>query len=136
MDKLLNTSIVEFILYVSDQSKSRDFYSQLLDVEPVLDVPGMTAFRLSEGVRLGLMPAKNIARIIHPAMPHPSSSNDVPKCELYLYVRDPRATYDKALSLGAKPISEVMPRDWGDLTGYVSDPDAHILAFALSNPNI
>ncbi len=35
-----------FILYVSDQQVSRDFYAAGLGLEPVLDVPGMTEFNL------------------------------------------------------------------------------------------
>ena len=47
----------EFILYVSDQKKSRDFYSFVLDLQPSLDVEGMTEYILSDRTKLGLMPA-------------------------------------------------------------------------------
>ena len=50
----------EFILYVSDQQRSRDLYAVLLDLDPVLDVPGMTEFDLG-GCKLGLMPEEGIA---------------------------------------------------------------------------
>lgn len=36
----------EFILYVADQARSRDFYRTVLATEPTLDVPGMTEFDL------------------------------------------------------------------------------------------
>jgi hypothetical protein len=35
---------VEFILYVENQTKSKEFYQSLLSMEPELDVPGMNAF--------------------------------------------------------------------------------------------
>jgi catechol 2,3-dioxygenase-like lactoylglutathione lyase family enzyme len=45
-----------FILYVRDQQTSRDFYARTLGLEPVLDVPGMTEFQLTDSAILGLMP--------------------------------------------------------------------------------
>ena len=49
-------------LYVEDQKRSREFYQELLMSEPVLDVPGMTEFRLSDAHILGLMPEKGIKK--------------------------------------------------------------------------
>ena len=120
----------EFILYVSDQSISKEFYRQALQSEPSLDVPGMTEFDLGTEAKLGLMPEEGIAKILLNKTPHPSTGNGIPRCELYLLVPDPVAAYQRAVNAGAKPISPVQPRDWGDTVGYVSDPDGHILAFA------
>ena len=51
-----------FILYVSDQQVSRDFYAAVLGQEPILDVPGMTEFNLPDGSTLGLMPEAGIQK--------------------------------------------------------------------------
>ncbi len=120
----------QMILYVSDQKRSRDFYSALLGKEPSLDVPGMTEFVLSDKLKLGLMPESGIAKILSDKTPHPSTGNGTPRCELYLKVANPDDVYRLAVSLGAKEISAVTHRDWGDTVGYVSDFDGHILAFA------
>jgi uncharacterized glyoxalase superfamily protein PhnB len=120
----------EIILYVSDQKRSRDFYSALLAKEPSLDVPGMTEFILSDNLKLGLMPENGIAKILSDKTPHPSSGNGIPRCELYLKVSNPEDSYHLAVSIGAKEISTVQYRDWGDTAGYVADPDGHIIAFA------
>ena len=53
----------EFILYVSDQKISRDFYSYVLNLAPSLDVEGMTEYILSDRTKLGLMPASGIKKI-------------------------------------------------------------------------
>lgn len=37
----------EIILYVANQQRSRDFYASILQIEPSLDAPGMTEFKLS-----------------------------------------------------------------------------------------
>ncbi|MFL5753798.1 MAG: VOC family protein [Bacteroidia bacterium] len=118
------------ILYVSAQQRSKDFYSAILGIKPLLDVPGMTEFKLSEGLLLGLMPEKGIAKIICPVMPEPSKGSGIPRCELYLFVTEPDRTLDLAVKNGAKLISQAKPRDWGDTVAYCADPDGHILAFA------
>lgn len=118
------------VLYVRDQGRSRDFYSALLDAEPSLDVPGMTEFAITPGITLGLMPEGGIAKVITPPLPHPSLANGAPRCELYLRVDDARAAFETALIHGAQSVSEPSPRDWGELVGYVSDPDGHVIAFA------
>jgi len=42
----------EFILDVSNQKKSAFFYEKLLQQKPILNVPGMTEFLLSETTKL------------------------------------------------------------------------------------
>jgi uncharacterized glyoxalase superfamily protein PhnB len=121
---------LEFILYVADQRKSREFYSKILGIEPVLDVPGMTEFQLNDFCKLGLMPEQGIAKIITPAAKNPASGNGIPRCELYLMTDDPESSFQKALDAGALVISPLAERDWGHLAAYVQDFDGHIIAFA------
>lgn len=119
-----------FILYVADQAKSTGFYRGLLGIEPSLEVPGMTEFCLMEGVKLGLMPAEGIANIVTPKLPHPSSAQGVPRCELYLRVRAASDYMERGLRLGGVAIDALKDRDWGDRVGYIADPDGHVVAFA------
>lgn len=121
---------IQFILYVTNQQASKTFYSHILNLDPVLDVPGMTEFQLSENCKLGLMPENGIAKILGDKTPHPKSGNGIPRCELYLSVSKIECYFSRAIASGAKIISEVAPRDWGDKVGYISDPDGHIIAFA------
>jgi len=120
------------ILYVSDQTKSALFYHQLLGIDPELDVPGMTEFRLSPTTKLGLMPENGIAKILGGKTPHPSSGNGIPRCELYLKTENADEYVARACALGANEISPMMQRNWGDWAAYVADPDGHIIAFAES----
>jgi hypothetical protein len=57
-------SEIEFILYVKNQQKSTAFYSEILNITPCLNLPGMTKFKLSENCKLGLMPEDGIAKTI------------------------------------------------------------------------
>ena len=119
-----------FILYVADQQRSTAFYKTVFGAEPVLNVPGMTEFRVTENVRLGLMPEIGIAKIVCPVMPHPGQATGVPRCEAYFRVKSPERFLDRSIEAGAVLVSELSLRDWGDIAGYVADPDGHVLAFA------
>lgn len=120
----------EFILYVADQARAARFYQEVLQMQPTLNVPGMTEFSLAPGIKLGLMPENGIAKILSNKTPHPNTANGVPRCELYLKYGNVKPFFERALAAGAKKISEPAPRDWGDKVAYVADPDGHILAFA------
>ena len=126
----MTVSHYHIILYVADQQCSRDFYTAVLQKEPVLHVPGMTEFQLNDTLKLGLMPENGIAKIISDKAPHPATGNGIPRCELYLITENVEAAYKNALNAGAKEISKIEERNWGDIAGYVADPDGHIIAFA------
>lgn len=121
---------LEFILYVSNQEKSTKFYETILRQNPSLNVPGMTEFSLNEFVKIGLMPNEGIAKIITPILPHPTSGNGIPRCELYLQVENIETIFEEAKRAGAIEISPIELRDWGDTVGYVADFDGHVIAFA------
>ena len=128
---------VNTILYVADQSESTSFYSYVLDKEPSLNVPGMTEFHMSSGAVLGLMPEAGIKRLLGERLPDPSTGNGIPRAELYLTVDNPDEYLQRAIERGARELSSVQSRDWGDRAGYCLDPDGHVLAFAhtLELPN-
>ncbi len=119
-----------FIIYVANQEKSRNFYREILQKEPILDVPGMTEFDINESTKLGIMPENGIAKLLGSGIIHPSKGNGIPRCELYLTVDSPTLYYENALKAGAHAISESCKRDWGDEVAYCSDFDGNILAFA------
>lgn len=119
---------IEFIIYVADQQKSRDFYKNLFNIEPTLDVPGMTEFNLSINCKLGIMPEAGIAKILGDKTLHPSKGNGIPRCELYLKVENASNYFNRGLVLGGKAISPIQKRDWGDTVGYLADIDGHIIA--------
>jgi uncharacterized protein len=118
------------VLYVEDQDRATTFYGATLDQPPVLHVPGMTEFTLTETSSLGLMPETGIRKLLGDALPDPAGARGVPRAELYLLIDDPVAYLERARLAGARILDEVKPRDWGDRAGYCLDPDGHVLAFA------
>ena len=121
---------VHFILYVKDQEQSKKFYSIVLAKEPTLHVPGMTEFELSDGCVLGLMPELGIKRLLGEHLPDPELARGIPRAELYLRVDNPIVYHERAIKMGAKELSGLEPRDWGDIAAYSIDQDGHVIAFA------
>lgn len=105
------------ILYVADQRRSASFYRAALADEPVVDVPGMTEFALTDGCRLGLMPSAGIVRLLGDGIPDPELAHGVPRAELYLLVEDSEVGLARALAAGAVELSASAPRDWGHRVG-------------------
>jgi uncharacterized protein len=122
-----------FILYVKDQQRSRDFYRAVLQIEPYLDVDGISEFELATDCILGVMPASGIKRILGDALPDPAQADGIPRGEIYLQVEDAQSYYDRALANGAKELSPLQLRNWGEEVAYCLDPDGHVVAFAKSS---
>lgn len=121
---------VHLIFYVKEQNRSTSFYQHVLDLEPHLNVPGMSEFELCNGTVLGLMPGSGIKKLLGEKIEELTWLNETPSAELYLLVNEPQKYFDRALKYGAKELSGLQPRDWGDQAAYCSDPDGYILAFA------
>jgi uncharacterized glyoxalase superfamily protein PhnB len=119
-----------FILYVKDQARSTAFYSQVLNCQPTLNVPGMTEFSLSDDTILGLMPISGIVRLLGEKLPDPTQGDGIPRSELYLLVDNPADYHQRAIEFGAVELSPLEDRDWCDRAAYSLDPDGHVLAFA------
>jgi predicted enzyme related to lactoylglutathione lyase len=119
-----------FILYVHDQERSTAFYTAVLGVEPQLNVPGMTEFRLSTETILGLMPSASIERLLGVAVVDAAPRSGAARAELYLIVEDAESYHRRAVAAGAHELSPLMSRDWGDTVAYSIDADGYVLAFA------
>jgi len=117
------------IFYVKDQKQSALFYEQVFNKKPDLDVPGMTEFKLGDKVSLGLMPEAGIKRILGEALPDPAQASGIPRAELYLSMTDANNYHQRALRAGARELSHLQDRSWGEKAAYSLDPDGHVLAF-------
>lgn len=116
------------ILYVQDQEASRAFFESVLAVTPTLHVPGMTEFTVSSTTVIGLMPDRNIERLL--SLAEGSVAATGLRGELYLIVADPAEYHRRALAAGARELSPLAQRNWGDLAAYCVEPNGYVLAFA------
>ncbi|WP_457558742.1 VOC family protein [Candidatus Harpocratesius sp.] len=122
------------ILYVKDQISSTNYYIHVFEIEPVLNVPGMTEFIFPSNFRLGLMPNNGIMKLLKNQIPHPDEAVGIPRCELYIFNKHPTTILQRIEEFGGKIISPLKLRDWGDRVGYGMDLDGHILAIAEEKP--
>lgn len=106
------------------------FYRAVLGSEPVLDVPGITEFQLTDTSKLGVMPEAGIKRLLGEALPDPAAAEGNPRAEIYLLVDDPAAYHARVIANGGREISALARRNWGQDVAYSLDPDGHVLAFA------
>lgn len=118
------------ILYVQDQEVATRFYSNVLQMEPKLNVPGMTEFQISANHVLEVMPEAWIKCLLGDAIPDSGQGRGTPRAEIYLTVSDPKIYHSRALDCGAKELSPLQKRNWGDWAAYSLDLDSHILVFA------
>ncbi|MEW5842128.1 MAG: VOC family protein [Bacteroidota bacterium] len=121
---------LHFILYVNDQQRSTTFYKNVLEIEPQINVPGMTEFEFRNGTILGIMPEGGIKKLLAGKIEDPARARNIPRAEIYLMVDNPQKYLDRAIAIGAKELSRLQVRDWGDEAGYCLDPDCYIVAFA------
>lgn len=121
---------VNFIIYVSDQERSKDFYSELLGLEPSLHVPGMTEIMLNRDTKLGIMPIKGIENLLNGNVVVSKNIGNNVQCELYLSIEEPSLYHSRALKLGATNVSNLELRNWGDEVAYCRDYDGNLIAFA------
>lgn len=121
---------VYFLFYVRDQRASARYYSCVLDRDPIVDVPGVTEFRLLDETILAVMPVDSARRLLGSSVPDPASALGVPKAEAYLVVDGPERFHERALAAGGRELSPFAERDWGHRAAYSIDADGNVLAFA------
>jgi len=121
---------VHIILYVSSQETSTDFYRSVLEMDPRLNVPGMTEFELPGGTILGLMPEKGIKLLLGDTIPDPALGQGIPRAELYMQVNNAKAYHRRVLENGGNECSPLQFREWGIEVAYSMDLDGHVLAFS------
>jgi uncharacterized glyoxalase superfamily protein PhnB len=119
-----------FLLYVTDQIAATEFYRTLLQRAPVLFVPGMTEFELSEHCVLGLMPRAGIKALLGDTIFVSDNQDGLAHCELYFYVSDLEEAFEHVSQCKARLLSPPQLRNWGDNAFYCCDADGHVIAFA------
>jgi len=125
-----NDQSMMIIIFVENQKKSRDFYKEVLDMEPFMDVPGITEFKLADNMLLGIMPSEGLKNMMDLKAIKHWEEGSTPKCQIYLPVDEPDEYYKRAIKAGGKGIMEGKPTPWGGYICYCMDLDGNLLAFA------
>jgi predicted enzyme related to lactoylglutathione lyase len=116
------------ILAVEQLARSAAFYDQAFGWRRTVDSPVYVELALPGGMRLGLYDRHAFRRTIgHMPATRPT---EVTATELYVYVDDLDAAVTNVCGAGGRILSPAAARDWGDVVGYLADPDGNVLALA------
>lgn len=118
-----------FHLYVSDNQRSAQFYSEAFEITPLLHDGGIQ-FQLPGGCSFGLLTEKSAKARFGTLIDDPEMSNGISRIEMAVSIADPSACIERAITAGAKMISPLQLRDNGDESAYVLDPDGHVLVIS------
>lgn len=117
------------ILAVSDLERSKRFYAEVFAWPRTVDVPVYAEHELPGGMRLGLYERKGFAHNTG-QLPELLPSGALAATELYFHVDDPRAYAERLAAAGARVLSPLALRPWGDEAAYFADPDGNVLVVA------
>lgn len=119
------------ILAVGDLERAVGFYRAAFGWPAAVETPAYVELRLPGGLRLGLYRREAFGRNVGSA-PHEPPPGALAATELYLFPPDLESSLEGAVRAGARLLSPIARRDWGDDVGYVADPDGNVIAFARS----
>jgi catechol 2,3-dioxygenase-like lactoylglutathione lyase family enzyme len=117
------------ILAVSDLPRARAFYRAAFGWPQPVDVPVYAEFTLPAGMRLGLYERRAFGANTG-AAPAETPAGALAPTELYLYPPDLGAALERLAAAGARPLSPLARRAWGDDAAYFADPDGNVLVLA------
>lgn len=117
------------ILAVRDLAAAVRFYKGAFAWEQMVEVPVYVEFALPGGMRLGVYQRESFAKNTG-HLPAATPTDVITPTELYFYVDEPEAAVARALAAGARLLSPLALRDWGDEAAYLADPDGNVLVLA------
>ncbi len=117
------------IVAVHDLARAARFYEVAFGWPVAVDVPVYREYALPEGMRLGLYLrdgfVKNTGAPVGLRTPEHTTAT-----ELYLTVDEPAALASRLVGLGARCLSPLAERPWGDVAAYFEDPEGNVVVIA------
>jgi uncharacterized glyoxalase superfamily protein PhnB len=117
------------ILAVHDLHHAVRFYQEAFGSTCTVDVPVYVEFSLSDGFRLGLYERKAFSMNTG-IMPGEIQRGGISATELYLYADELETLMERLEEGGARRLSPLQMRSWGEEVAYYTDPDGNVLAIA------
>ena len=117
------------ILAVEDVPRAAAFYERAFGWPRLVDVPVYVELTLPGGMRLGLYDRRGFGRNTG-QVPTAIGPGARAPTELYRHTDDVAAAVKRLEEAGARELSPLAPRDWGDEAAYFADPDGNVLVVA------
>jgi catechol 2,3-dioxygenase-like lactoylglutathione lyase family enzyme len=119
------------ILAVDDLARAVGFYRGAFGWPQVVDAPVYAELVLPGDLRLGLYQREAFARNTG-QQSTPIEPGALAPTELYFFPEDLGAAISALERAGARLLSALAPRDWGDDAAYYADPDGNVVVVARS----
>jgi len=126
-----NPRLALIILAVRDLASMTAFYRDVLGWRQLVDGPVYVELGSDDGLRLGLYVDASFGNNIGVV---PPASPGLTRTELYLHCADLEGALRRAADAGARPLSPLAPRDWGDEAANFADPEGNVVVFARPIP--
>ncbi len=117
------------ILAVQDLAASARFYQELLGWQRTVDVPVYVQLTAPGGLGIGLYDRVSYGVNTGQVPPKPTALH-AGGAEVYFYCKDLEERAALAERLGARLLSPISVRMWGDEVAYFADPDENVVALA------
>jgi len=117
------------ILAVADLERAATFYWDAFGWTPAVEVPVYVELAVPGGMRLGLYERVSFGRNTNQT-PEAVPQGAITATELYLHVDDLDAAIASLRAAGARELSPLAKRGWGDEAAYFADPDGNVVVVA------
>jgi predicted enzyme related to lactoylglutathione lyase len=124
-----NAELSLIILAVSDLARSVEFYRYVFGWQRTVDTQFYVEFELKNGLGLGLYQREGFARNVG-QMPVSLAQTELASTEIYFRTHEPHAFIARLEQIGARILSPISLRDWGDEAAYFSDSDGNVIVIA------
>jgi predicted enzyme related to lactoylglutathione lyase len=126
---------VQVIFAVADVERAVAFYEAAFgwSRNRRIDYSNYVEFHVGDGGTLGLYERSGFAEEIG-AVPAALTDGTVSSSYLYVHVDDVDAAVERLEAAGARPLSPLLERSWGERAAWFADPDGHVVAVAETAP--
>lgn len=126
---------MQVILAVADVTRARDFYERAFawPRNPLVDYANYVEYLPPDGGAVGLYRREGFAGEVG-AEPVELGGERIASSYLYLRVDDVESTVAALGDAGARPLSPLAERAWGERAAWFADPDGNVLAVAQRVP--
>ncbi len=117
------------ILAVPELGPAVRFYRQALGWAQPVDTPSYAELTHPSGMRLGLYQREGFG-VNTGRAPFRVPAGELAPTELYFFTDELDEAQRRVLAAGAKLLSPLAPRGWGDEVAYFEDPFGNVVALA------
>lgn len=121
------------ILAVDDLPRAARFYTNAFGWSPSIETPVYVELALPGGMRLGLYERESFGTNTGSA-PMRTPAGQLAPTELYLHTDDVTGVVARLREAGARELSPLAPRPWGDEAAYFADADGNVVVVARPLP--